>query len=99
MTVTLNLCLWGSVWCMGRGQTETVRLGIDPLALHSTISLYLQFMTLFSSPCPHSAGSHYVALTDLVLKDPSASASVVLGLKVCTTMLGLDFLNIKFNTN
>ena len=37
---------------------------------------------LCSLGCP---GTHFVALTDFELKDPPASASQVLGLKMCTT--------------
>jgi hypothetical protein len=45
--------------------------------------------SLYSSGCP---GTHFVDQAGLELRNPPASASQVLGLKVCTTMPSLKIL-------
>jgi hypothetical protein len=45
----------------------------------------LDRVSLHSPGCP---GTHFVDQADLKLRNPPASASRVLGLKVCTTMPG-----------
>jgi hypothetical protein len=45
-------------------------------------------VSLCSPGCP---GTHFVDQAGLALRNPPASASQVLGLKVCTTMPGLSF--------
>jgi hypothetical protein len=46
---------------------------------------------------PGCAGTHSVNQAGLKLNDPPASASQVLGLKVCTTSTGSEFYFYKIN--
>jgi hypothetical protein len=48
-------------------------------------------VSLYSSGCP---GTHFVDQAGLELRNPPASASQVLGLKVCATMPGPNYLLI-----
>jgi hypothetical protein len=49
-------------------------------------------VSLYSSGCP---GTHFVDQAGLELRNPPASASQVLGLKVCATMPGKSMFSAK----
>jgi hypothetical protein len=58
------------------------------LFIYLFILVFQDRVSLYSPVCP---GTHFVDQAGLELRNPSASASRVLGLKACTTMHGLNF--------
>ena len=65
---------------------------MDSFTIFKNIYLFIGFFSrqgsLYSSGCP---GTRSVDQADLELRNPPASASLVLGLKVCTTTACLQF--------
>jgi hypothetical protein len=82
----INTRLWGSwVWSGHTTSTEISRLltiSIPVLVLALVLVFFPDRVSLYSPGCP---GTHFVDQAGLELRNPPASASLVLGLKVCAT--------------
>jgi hypothetical protein len=76
---------------------STFFLSSSSLFIYLFILIFQGRVSLYSPGCP---GTHSVDQAGLELRNPPASASQVLGLKVCATMLGTTFiLNFLFFFN
>jgi hypothetical protein len=81
-------------WKLFAGFGSSDVLENDRRSVHSEQIFFFFFgdrVSLYSPGCP---GTHFADQSGLKLRNPPASASQVLGLKVCVTTPGPDFLDI-----
>jgi hypothetical protein len=65
-----------------------IRCDVEEIVIYLFIYLFLVFRDRVSPYSPGCPGTHFVDQAGLELRNPPASASRVLGLKVCTTTPG-----------